>query len=299
MRPQLHGLTDEQARFGYRHCFDRIAFMRMHGTEAICSECGTRFKVEDKKGRTLRCPHCGEVIKKQTEHRSTIRKKAYYVVPEVVGRFQVLRWFLLDTCKKANNSAEYGYFEVSQIWYAPDGKKVIAERKRGSFYYIDAWSYSSDLEIRARSESVLQTIIPYAVYTRGGISPELKRRGITRKNIKPNFHKMTMMEIIDILLTDPKAETLWKAGHYTILSHFLHRRTKIEDVWPSLKICFRNGYEIRSPKYGFFISTYFFSHFLLSRSSFLFLSLSRSVSARRRYLSWAALRFEGHTYFGL
>lgn len=245
MLPQFHTLTADQARYGNRQCFERIAFMRKNGTEAICSECGTRFKVEDTKRRTLRCPHCGEVIDKQTSHRSVLRSKAYYVVPEAVGRFQVLRWFLLDTCKKAYKPAEYGYFEVSQIWYAPDGKKVIAERKRGSFYYIDSWSYSSDLEIRARSESVLQTITPYAVYSKGAIIPELKRRGITRKCLKPIFHGMSTMEIVEIILKNPRAETLWKAGHYTILSYFLRRREPIEDVWPSLKICFRNGYEIK------------------------------------------------------
>ena len=238
--PCVHCLTDKEAQYGYHHCFDRIAFMRSGGKEAICSECGTRFKVDNKTAKTLRCPHCGAVIKKQKEHRSVLRTKAYYVVPAAVGRFQVLRWFLVDTYKKALQPAQYDYFEVAQIWFAPDGKQVIAERKRGSFYWIDSWSYNSSLEIRNRAESVLKTIVPYAVYNRGGISPELKRRGVTS-----NFHDMAPIDIVAFLLENPNAATLWKAGRYDVVSNFLSRNKPIGEVWPALKICLRHGYDIK------------------------------------------------------
>lgn len=238
LMPTVKPLTQEQERYGYKHCFDHIAFLRNGGKEAVCSECGRRFKAEPSR-KSFRCPQCGTVIKAQTRHRRTVRTKAYYIVVETAGRFQVLRWFLCNAAYKSSSPAFYDQNEVSQIWISPDGNRVRVERKNVGWYYLDSWSFASPIEIRYGDESVLNTIRPYAAYF-VGVIPELRRRGLKR-----SFHDMAPVEIIDLLLSDSKAETLFKAGQYPLLKHMIRERTGLSDYWPSIKICLRNGYTVK------------------------------------------------------
>lgn len=238
--PSIKPMSPDQEQYGQIHCFDHIAFLRSGGKEAICSECGHRFMPASTEARRYRCPQCGMVIKPTRKHRSVRRDKSYYMVIDKAGRFQVLRWFLFEAVYKAGKEAWYDSYEVSRIFIAPEGR-VRVERSRASGYYIDSFSLSSDLEIRAGADSVLDDILPYAVYHRKRIIPELRMRGFNG-----SLHGMAPVRLIEALLHDSKAETLIKCGQYRLLAHFLCNRSEpIAYYWPSIKICIRNGYTVK------------------------------------------------------
>lgn len=237
--PTVKPLTPEQERYGCKHCFDHIAFLRNGGKEAICSECGHTFKPANPETARYTCPHCGMAIKPTRKHRSVMREKSYYMVIDRAGRFQLLRWFLFEVSYKAGREAFYNGWEVSRIFIAPDGGRVRVERAKCCGYYVDSFSRYSNLDIRDGSESVLDGIVPYAVYGRKRIIPELRRRGF-----RGGLHGMAPVRIIDALLTDGKAETLYKAGQYRLLAHLLCEHKPIAYYWPSIKICIRNGYTV-------------------------------------------------------
>jgi hypothetical protein len=46
------------------------------------------------------------------------------------------------------------------------------------------------------------------------------------------------------LLTDPKAETLLKAGYRELLHYFVYHSRDLSLYWPSIRIAIRNGYKI-------------------------------------------------------
>ena len=179
------------------------------------------------------------VLNPNTKHRATYRDKSYYMMLDTVGRFQILRWFLCETVQRASKPAWYGYFEVSQTWIAPDGRKVIVERVRVGGFYCDTFSKNQPLDIWDRSESVLKSVVPYAVYNRPKITPELKRRGITA-----DFHGLAPVMLIDALLHESHAETIYKAGQYSLLGSLISRNIPISYYWPSIRICIRNGYTV-------------------------------------------------------
>lgn len=236
---EVKPLTPAQEDYAKRHCFKSVAFLRKKGMEVICSECGTTFHPGEIGRGKVTCPFCFAEIDPHTNHRKTVREKAYYLVPDTVGRFQVLRWFLVETCKRAGQPAYYEHYEVSQIWFSPDGQKVRVERNRVYSCYVDTWSRYGTLDIRVGSSSVLDHILPYAIYDRGKIIPELKRRGY-----KGGIHGIAPIDLVNALLTNPNFETLYKAGQYALCRHFICSNAPIGHFWPSIKICLRNGYKV-------------------------------------------------------
>jgi hypothetical protein len=47
-----------------------------------------------------------------------------------------------------------------------------------------------------------------------------------------------------VLLTDPRAETLLKAGYREVFQYFLLNSRNINNYWPSIRIAIRNNYQI-------------------------------------------------------
>ena len=238
--PKVKPLTAVKTSYGNLHCFDHVAFMRDKGREAVCGGCGHRFKVEVPGKRKIRCPHCGITLDTKTNHRTAYRDKSYYMVHDTAGRFQVLRWFLFETVQRAGQSAFYGNYEVSQTWFAPDGKKVRVERVRSCSHYLDSFSRYSSLDIRQGTESVLDSIIPYATYGRPKIIPELKRRGFTGDS-----HGIAPVILAETLLSDGKAETILKARQYDLLRHLIVSHTPTAYYWPSIRIAIRHCYMVK------------------------------------------------------
>ena len=105
--------------------------------------------------------------------------------------------------------------------------------------YLDSFSFISPMAIRENKKDVFRHLATFDTYPKYTAIDTLKRNGFDG-----NLHDVAPARLITALLTDPKAETLMKAGQYDLLRHCLHSSTRLDDYWPSVKICLRNGYTI-------------------------------------------------------
>jgi len=239
---RLPRLTEEQRAYAFRHCFKHYAVKRANGTN-ICTECGHSWKSNHDLVDTVcgcTCPRCGMELEALRTRKSVFSDMEYFSIVTTCKRYQVIRFFSVKSRYKAGKPAEYSIFEVVQRWIAPDGKATTIARLRGmSMLYYDQWNEYSDMEIRRNGGLHAYDIAPICTYPRQRFIPEVRRNGF-----KGEYHNILPYDLFKAILSDSRAETLLKAGQYTILRHYLHRTFNIGGYWASIKICIRNGYTI-------------------------------------------------------
>jgi hypothetical protein len=102
------------------------------------------------------------------------------------------------------------------------------------------------MEIRIPTSSKAATrheIGPYKVCPGMKVLPIIRRNGF-----KGRFHGISPHTLFSKILTDKKAETLLKFRQYDVLRHYLKEDFNCDQIvkyWPSIRICIRNGYEIK------------------------------------------------------
>lgn len=239
---RLPRLSEEQKTYAFRHCFKHYAVKRANGI-LICTECGHSWNSEHDLADTLcgcTCPHCGMELEVLRTRKSVFNDMEYFSIITTCKYYQVIRFFSVKFRYKAGEPAKYSIFEVVQRWIAPNGETATIARLRCmSLFYYDLWNEYSDIEIRKNEGLRAYDIDPKCTYPRQRVIPEIKRNGF-----KGEYHSILPYDLFLPLLTNPKAETLMKAGQYSMLCHYLHRTFNIGDYWASIKICIRNGYTI-------------------------------------------------------
>ena len=104
-------------------------------------------------------------------------------------------------------------------------------------YYGHRWAWGSDLEIRGSAEK-------YYIYTKHYF-PYKKVLPIVRRNgYKGSFGGLQGGYFCELILSDPKAETLLKAKQKHLLEAYYDIAHKIKKYWPSIKIAIRHSYII-------------------------------------------------------
>ena len=239
---RLPRLTEEQKAYAFRHCFKHYAIKRANGTN-ICTECGHSWKSGHDLADTIcgcTCPHCGMELEVLRTRKSTFSDMEYFSIVTTCKHYQVIRFFSVKSRYKAGQPAEYSICEVVQRWITPDGKVTTIARLRGmSQLYYDLWNEHSDMEVRKNGGLRAYDIDPICTYPRQRFIPELKRNGFNGE-----YHKILPYDLFKAILSDSRAETLLKAGQYTMLRYCLHRSLNIGEYWASVKICIRNDYTI-------------------------------------------------------
>lgn len=239
---RLPKLTATQKVYAFRHCFKHYAIKRADGTN-ICTECGHSWKSDHNLADTIcgcTCPHCGMELEAFRTRKSVFSENEYFSILTTCKQYQVIRFFLVKSRYKAGQGAEYSIFEVVQRWIAPDGKTTTIARLRGmSSFYYDLWMEYSDMEIRKKGGLLIYDIVPACTYPRQCFIPELKRNGF-----KGDCHNILPHDLFTAILSDCRAETLLKAGQYSMLRHYIHSSFDMGQYWASIKICIRNGYTI-------------------------------------------------------
>lgn len=239
---RLPRLTEEQKAYAFRHCFKHYAIKRANGTN-ICTECGHSWKSGHDLADTIcgcTCPHCGMELEVLRTRKSTFSDMEYFSIVTTCKHYQVIRFFSVKSRYKAHQPAEYSTCEVVQRWITPDGKVTTIARLRGmSQLYYDLWNEHSDMEVRKNGGLRAYDIDPICTYPRQRFIPELKRNGFNGE-----YHNILPYDLFKAILSDSRAETLLKAGQYTMLRYCLHRSLDIGEYWASVKICIRNGYTI-------------------------------------------------------
>ena len=239
---RLPRLTATQKAYAFRHCFKHYAIKRADGTN-ICTECGHSWKSDHDLADTLcgcTCPHCGMQLEALRTRKSVFNDNEYFSIVTTSRQYQVIRFFFVKSRYKAGQAAEYSIYEVVQRWISPDGKTTTVARLRGmSMLYYDQWAEYSDMEVRKQNKLQAYDIAPVCTHPRQRFIPELKRNGF-----KGDYHNILPYDLFTAILSDSRAETLLKAGQYTMLRYYIRSSFDMERYWASVKICIRNGYTI-------------------------------------------------------
>ena len=185
------------------------------------------------------CPNCKAELKVRNTRGRKVQQKQYFTILTTSGEYQVLRMFLLIATMEKGCKAKYYSLEIGHYWWNAQGRKAIVAIQKTLGRYVDTFLFSSSFAIRRDNDA-------YKYVASAPIYPKFKATDILKRNgFKGDFHDIAPTRLISALLTDPRAETLLKAGQYPMLEHYLYRSFDMERYWASVKICIRNGYIIK------------------------------------------------------
>ena len=227
--------TKKQELWAFRQCISHYAYRTKNGG-TTCMDCGYQWNESNKK--VCRCPHCGARLEILDTKCRTFKDKAYYSTLATQDGLQVQRVFLMNANFRKGKKAEYYSMEIARYWVDDNGKTEITALKRTLGHYADTFVLDGCLELR-RDNYVYRRIADCKVYPYYSATPKLRRNGLqgSLADIEPT-------RLIEALLTDSRAETMFKAGRKTDLNYFLQHSMYFDLYWNTYKIVLRNGYHI-------------------------------------------------------
>ena len=239
---KVNGLTPKQIEWMEKRCFTPKAYS-CRG-EAWCSDCGQSFECREAEKSSIVCSHCGKRLEVEARIRRTdfYEENGFNIVTTCRG-WQVIR--CLEVCKriKKGKKAEYGWCDILQNWIHPSGKDVIVAKMIAGMGWNRRYAWWSETEIRQGSarENGYTRILNFSLqYPRMSYIPEILRNGYDRKTCR----KWAMFDVFTTLLSNPRAETLLKAGQTSAFQYSLMSPYSVDRKWQQIKICLRNGYVI-------------------------------------------------------
>lgn len=247
----LPHITKVQIKWGYENAMEHIGQRTEKGV-ITCTHCGHSWQGARYLISVLadcNCPNCKTKLKVETTRKRKFDSRYYMTIITAHKGYQVLRTVLLLCTAKVGETAKYGYSEVMQRWIAPNGNHCTFARLRQTMgnCYVDSWIFHTPLELRSESRNnkfcinVYDQIYTGEIYPRQKLIPELKRTGIKKHlfNHKP-------FNVYKALLEDSRMETLLKAGQIDLFQSLLTDTSrKLDNYWASIRICIRNGYQIK------------------------------------------------------
>lgn len=233
---KLRPLSKAQLAWAFRECVSHFAH-RLPKGRTTCMDCGHEWVREKATGHCT-CPKCHAKLEVKNTLVRKIRQKAYFTLLDKCGKYQTLRMFLLVVEMEKGCKAHPYALEIGQYWWNDKGKQTLVAIQRILGRYMDTLSFVSPMAIRGDNE-VYRHIATFDTYPRYSVIDTLQRNGF-----RSDLQDIESAKLIPALLTDPKVETLLKAGQYDLLRYCLHSSTCLDDYWPSVKICLRNGYTI-------------------------------------------------------
>ena len=233
---KLRPLSKAQLAWAFRECVSHFAH-RLPKGRTTCMDCGHEWVREKATGHCT-CPKCHAKLEVKNTLVRKIRQKAYFTLLDKCGKYQTLRMFLLVVEMEKGCKAHPYALEIGQYWWNDKGKQTLVAIQRILGRDMDTFSFVSPMAIRGDNE-VYRHIATFDTYPRYSVIDTLQRNGF-----RSDLQDIESAKLIPALLTDPKVETLLKAGQYDLLRYCLHSSTRLDDYWPSVKICLRNGYTI-------------------------------------------------------
>ena len=232
----LRQITKTQSRWAFRECIDHFAY-RLPKGRTTCMDCGHSW-IMDKHRETCTCPHCRAKLQVKETYERKLQQKQYFTLLTTCGEFQVLRMFLLIVGMEKGYKAQTSIIEIGQYWWNSQGKQTIVALQRTMGSYLDTFAFHSPKAIR-RDNEVYQYIAQSPLY------PKVKSLDILQRNgFAGDCHDIAPTKLIPALLTDSRAETLFKGGRTADLRHFLINPQSIDQYWAAYKITFRKHYNI-------------------------------------------------------
>lgn len=239
---KLPVISDKQKQYAFDKCFDM--YVSRSRKTLYCLECGHSWAEQSSliTAVACSCPSCGKDLKLKPIYQSGYKDNEYYAVITTKGDMQVVRMFFVTKYMRKLEMASFGIIECMRFFIGENGKITSMSIKvMGLSGYIDQWVSESNMEIRNTGpRSHLQ---PSVIYPQRRILPLLKRNGFNG-----HFYDCNPSSFISMLLTDPKAETLIKAGQSDMLRIRYSKSPSVDKFWPSVRICIRNKYIIKNAR---------------------------------------------------
>lgn len=245
----LKPLSEYQKKYAAEHCLDHVVFRTKSGT-SNCLDCGHSWKGERPKlyqewhreilKEYTECPNCkGKKEIRNTNKRTLFDGSSFQIITVCKG-FQVIRYFEVNGISKTNQKKEIMYIERSQIWINSKGEhEIICCIKN---YFSNSYSY--DLDLRQPNKVHDWKFSAYKTYPKIKVIPEILRNGFNF-----SFHSINPYSFFKSILSSNVSETLLKSGKIdffkkTAIDEYFAR--DVINYWSSLKIVFKNNYEIKS-----------------------------------------------------
>lgn len=236
---QLPDIESMMAEWANNDCLDHIGYATK--SRVVCMECGGRFSTELVKRKRAVCPHCGASLKIEWSRKRTNKQFIRIGKADICEEFQVIRCFELYAYYREGREPHYFIREVLQHWIKDDGKREVMALTRNT----GCSGWCGNLEIRNKTVGSYYSIGDNDVYCDKYHPDSVFKPQYTRMGIDYRFHGLSFLDAINIIPANPKLETLLKARRYDLLGYWHRERYKINDYWPSIKICLRNKYKIK------------------------------------------------------
>ena len=232
----LRPIIKTQSRWAFRECIDHFAY-RLPKGRTTCMDCGHSW-IMDKHRETCTCPHCRAKLQVKETYERKLQQKQYFTVLTTSGGYQGLRMYLLIVGMEKGYRAKSSVIEIGQYWWNSQGKQTIVAIQRTMGSYLDTFAFHSPKAIR-RDNEVYQYIAQSPLY------PKVKSLDILQRNgFAGDCYDIAPTKLIPALLTDSRAETLFKGGRTADLRHFSINPHGIDQYWAAYKITLRNHYDI-------------------------------------------------------
>ena len=232
----LRPITKQQIKWAFRECIFHSAY-RLPKGRTTCMDCGHSWEM-NKHRETCTCPHCRAKLQVQTTRARKHKEQHYFTILTTSGDYQVLRMCLLIVEMEKGYPAEPSVVEIGQYWWNSQGKQTIVAIQCTMGSYLDTFAFHSPKAIR-RDNEVYQYIAQSPLYPKVKVLDILQRNGFAG-----DCHDIAPTKLIPALLTDSRAETLFKGGRTADLRHFLINPHGIDQYWAAYKITLRKHYLI-------------------------------------------------------
>lgn len=241
----LRPITPAQREWAFINCIDHIAYRNKSGM-MTCADCGHVWQSDNSPlGDTLEgctCPHCGAKLKVEQSRRRTYKQSSYFNVISVCKGYEVIRVAQVRAESRKGEPMRYYCHEVVQRWISAEGKVTTMALLRGcAFYCCDLWALESSMEVR-NYNPLYDNIISWGeTYPKKRYIPQIVRNGFNG-----DFYGFSPVTFFKALLSDPRIETLMKAGETEIMKYFIRNSKDTEDIWSAYLIAKRHHYHINN-----------------------------------------------------
>lgn len=237
---QLPALTPAQIRWAEHSCTEHIAKCTKEGKWS-CLECGHSWEDRAHKGLSIRCPNCGMMLQRKDGRKEVFKEEKCLCYVTTFKGWQVLRYVYLKHSSRRGDASYYFHAEVIQHWLDEQGRHIVMALPSTMNTWNASWCFDREMEIR--KSSLRYDVHVHHIYPHYRVLPIIKRNGFCGKWYDPS-----PLPLLQGVLTNPKIETLLKAGQYEMLRYALNTNSYfLNDMWPSIRICIRHGYIIQEP----------------------------------------------------
>jgi hypothetical protein len=241
---KIKSISKRVIKWAEKEIFQELGFRYKSGT-INCLKCGSQFKSKTEQAwhdeiTETKCPSCKSSLKIKATNNRTASDREYFTFVEKAKEFQVIRTCLINVSYKCKSKAEYKIREVQRIYIGANGKReVVAGVRTGG--WSDNWGYSLEL----RNPSTIDRLYGSEghMYEKWDLHDFIIKAGFNQYVYNEN-KKYTSYKMMFTMLNVPQLETIEKRGIKELYKYAWDNPNHILKYWPTLKICFRNNFDL-------------------------------------------------------